>query len=670
MSIRVVEAREEADKLAVYRFLYELWAGELGRELPGMDPERGVLVDALDAWAHHLMALDGGGNIVGTVRLNELHEGEADPELAERVGLGELLQAFAPEEIGYSSRLAVAPHKRGHTVTSRLVTGLFQRLLGRGVRVDVSCCPLELVSVYYQVGYRPYLPPFRVAGLGLRQPMVLCTLDRGHLLEVESPAAELVPASLDDDGATALALRRLFPEFRDPGFDRVSSRALWARLARPTVEREERDGLLEGFAAYELETIAPHVVRQYFLPGQYVYRRGEREPGMGVVLSGSLGVVLGEASSHVLAVLGPSEPFGELQALGPGERSADVVALERSEVLLLPPDFVDRVGRADPELGFRLARRLLGVLGRRLVAANGELLAAGRSSVSPTRSRRPAVYELAPDLSEQAPPEAFVLAELGAGPEEARALSLRAGAVGTLELPALLGAGLEDGQRVLDLAAGAGIFASALLRRFPACTLVGLQPDPRRRALAEGILARQGVAGRCTLVEGEPAAIPLPDDCVDFAYARLVLQQRRDPGAVLAELRRVTRPGGVVCVLDADDGSVILHPPSPAWELLRERLAEVKRGEGGDRGVGRKLFGLLRGCGLRAVHADLLTLTPGAVGPEAFRSIAFDFIPTVLRRGGVWDEESQGAFDALVEQLEDPSSFASSSGFLVHGLVP
>ncbi len=671
MPIRVVEAQEQADKDAILEFVREVAAGDVE---PGAEEEVGGRTAGhgdLDSWAHHFMALDTGGMIAGAIRVNGLHEGSLGPELAERVGLGELLTAFTPAQLSHSSSPVVAPHKRGHTVASRLVAAVVQRLLRQGVLVDLCTCAMDLVPMYYQLGYRPYLPPFRSPGLGVRQPLALCPRDLEHLREVESPAAALLPPELDDDGATAMALRRIFAEFRDPGFDRVSSRALWARLARSSLAAGLPGvGLLEGFDAAELEAIAPHVVRQYFMPGQFVYRRGEREPGMGVVLSGSLGVVLAEVGSHVLAVLGPSEPFGELQALGPGERSADVVALERSEVLLLPPNFVDRVGREDPELGFRLARRLLQVLGQRLVAANGELLAMGRSSAHPARSRRPGIHAATPDVSEQGPPESFSVAALGASDEEILSMGLRATAIGAIELPALLGAGLVDGQAVLDMGAGPGLFASALGRRLPGCTLIGLEADERARAMAQGIAARQGLADRCRFLGADPAATPLPDDSVDFCYLRLVLQHRRDPAAVLAEARRVTRPGGIVCVLDADDDSVMIHPPAAAWALLRERLDEVKAAEGGDRRMGRKLLRLLQDAGLQQVHASLLPVTRAALGAEAFVDIGFGHLPRALQRGGLWDDKAQGAFDELRRHLEQPGTFASYAGFLVHGLAP
>ena len=64
--------------------------------------------------------------------------------------------------------------------------------------------------------------------------------------------------------------------------------------------------------------------------------------------------------------------------------------------------------------------------------------------------------------------------------------------------------------------------------------------------------ARDRVAGRVnvTLLLGDLIALPLPDASVDAALCTLVLHHLTEPGAALAEARRVLRPGGVVVVLD------------------------------------------------------------------------------------------------------------------------
>jgi ArsR family transcriptional regulator len=51
-------------------------------------------------------------------------------------------------------------------------------------------------------------------------------------------------------------------------------------------------------------------------------------------------------------------------------------------------------------------------------------------------------------------------------------------------------------------------------------------------------------------VEGELDRLPLEDDSADAAVANMVLHHAPDPVAMLTEMARVVRPGGVVAVTD------------------------------------------------------------------------------------------------------------------------
>jgi ubiquinone/menaquinone biosynthesis C-methylase UbiE len=62
------------------------------------------------------------------------------------------------------------------------------------------------------------------------------------------------------------------------------------------------------------------------------------------------------------------------------------------------------------------------------------------------------------------------------------------------------------------------------------------------------------------------ASLPLADDSVDAAFANMVLHHAEDPPSMLAEMRRVVRPGGAVAVCDA-----VEHP----YTWMREEHADV-----------------------------------------------------------------------------------------------
>jgi ubiquinone/menaquinone biosynthesis C-methylase UbiE len=78
--------------------------------------------------------------------------------------------------------------------------------------------------------------------------------------------------------------------------------------------------------------------------------------------------------------------------------------------------------------------------------------------------------------------------------------------------------------------------------------VVAMEPEPTMLRMASE-RARQA-AVPVNLVRGAAEALPLPDASFDTVVASLVLCSVSDPGAVVAEFRRVLRPGGTVRFLE------------------------------------------------------------------------------------------------------------------------
>jgi SAM-dependent methyltransferase len=107
-------------------------------------------------------------------------------------------------------------------------------------------------------------------------------------------------------------------------------------------------------------------------------------------------------------------------------------------------------------------------------------------------------------------------------------------------------ADIRDGQRALDVGSGPGALTSELVARLGAESVAAVDPST---PFVEAARARHpGVDVR----EASAEELPFADDAFDASLAQLVVHFMADPVAGLAEMRRVTRPGGVVvaCVWD------------------------------------------------------------------------------------------------------------------------
>jgi len=124
-------------------------------------------------------------------------------------------------------------------------------------------------------------------------------------------------------------------------------------------------------------------------------------------------------------------------------------------------------------------------------------------------------------------------------------------------------ADVTAGQRVLDVGCGPGALTTELVERLGAASVAAVDPSESFVAAAHARLPEVDIR------QSSAEQLPFSDDEFDAALAQLVVHFMADPVAGLAEMRRVTRPGGVVaaCVWDHAGGR---GPLSPLWQAAHE----------------------------------------------------------------------------------------------------
>ena len=115
----------------------------------------------------------------------------------------------------------------------------------------------------------------------------------------------------------------------------------------------------------------------------------------------------------------------------------------------------------------------------------------------------------------------------------------------------------RGGGHVLDVATGTGLVAAELQRR--GFEVTGLDLSPEMLAVAH-----RRFGDDVGLINGSAEALPLASESFDHLTVTHVLRYVADPGATLAELARVVRPGGVVAALEF---GVPQGPARPFWGL-------------------------------------------------------------------------------------------------------
>ena len=163
-------------------------------------------------------------------------------------------------------------------------------------------------------------------------------------------------------------------------------------------------------------------------------------------------------------------------------------------------------------------------------------------------------------------------------------------------------AGVEPGQRALDVGCGPGALTEELVNRLGADSVAAV--DPSKPFIGAVTERYPGVDARSSSAED----LPFDNDEFDVTLAQLVVHFMPDPVAGLAEMARVTRSGGVVVASVWDHGGG-QGPLRSFWKAAREidpgvddesHLPGVRRGDLGE---------FFREAGLQQVEESSLTVS-------------------------------------------------------------
>jgi SAM-dependent methyltransferase len=160
-----------------------------------------------------------------------------------------------------------------------------------------------------------------------------------------------------------------------------------------------------------------------------------------------------------------------------------------------------------------------------------------------------------------------------------------------------------SGLRWLDVGCGNGAFTELLVERCAPASVQGIDPSEAQLAYARTRAALRGVQFR----QGDAMALPFPDDTFDAAVMPLVIFFVPDPARGVAEMARVTCPGGTVSAYawDLDGGG---FPYEALWAEMRGLGIAVPMPPSPDASRIDAMRDLWTGAGLQSVETRELTV--------------------------------------------------------------
>ncbi|MFT7597756.1 MAG: ubiquinone/menaquinone biosynthesis C-methylase UbiE [Acidimicrobiales bacterium] len=159
---------------------------------------------------------------------------------------------------------------------------------------------------------------------------------------------------------------------------------------------------------------------------------------------------------------------------------------------------------------------------------------------------------------------------------------------------------LSAGQTLLDVGCGPGTITVDLAEIVAPGQVTAIEVGDDILDKARQAAEERGVQN-ITFEVGDVYELAHDDDSFDVTHAHQVLQHLSDPVAALREMKRVTKPGGIVAVRDADYDGMFWAPADPRLDRWMDTYRRVAKHNNAEPDGARHLVGWARAAGLANV---------------------------------------------------------------------
>jgi len=242
-----------------------------------------------------------------------------------------------------------------------------------------------------------------------------------------------------------------------------------------------------------------------------------------------------------------------------------------------------------------------------------------------------------------------------------RNLAAQAQAIWPQEEPLFDRYSLGVAASIVDVGCGTGEITSRLALKYSTAHVLGIDVLDTSISLARRRYA--ALAPRVEFRQGDAFALDLPDDSIDLTVCRHMTQSVPHVEQVIAQLKRITRPGGWLHVLSED--YAMLHmpiEPLDADRLWHRGAIAFTAKTGTDARVGRRTWSLLHTAGLEDIRVDYIIVDTQRVPRDIFAQVIEawrdGYLDALASAGQLTREEVTALFGQMIADIRDPEKYA------------
>lgn len=254
-----------------------------------------------------------------------------------------------------------------------------------------------------------------------------------------------------------------------------------------------------------------------------------------------------------------------------------------------------------------------------------------------------------------------------------RTLAFQVEAIWPQESPLFARYGLSGTVRILDAGCGTGAATGRLADLYPGSHVLGI--DVLETHLETARAAHASYGPRVTFQHRSIFETGLPTHAFDLTVCRHVLQSIPHADRALAELVRVTRPGGWVHAI-VEDYDMLHFPLSDGAvrDFWHEVVPASMRYGGYDMCIGRHAVPMFQAAGLTDVRLDYVTVDTLRVPRETFAGILEawrdGYAAQTAEVSTLTLAQTTAAFETMIAAVRDPAQYAVWQVPVASGRVP
>ena len=168
---------------------------------------------------------------------------------------------------------------------------------------------------------------------------------------------------------------------------------------------------------------------------------------------------------------------------------------------------------------------------------------------------------------------------------------------------------LKEGQSILDVGAGTGLFAAEMAKVVgQSGRVVGLERDLNQFRSAE-LLMKDPALGNLTFIRQDICAVSKADfsgQQFDVVFSRFLLEHLPNPMIAIQNMKSFLKPGGKLILTDDDHETFKLYPEPPGFSVIWNAYIRSFDRLGNDPFIGRRLVQLVHNAGLENIENSLI----------------------------------------------------------------